>query len=437
MKSKKQKTNKKYSPQLIMISSLISGLIGGTIVVTIFLGIITTNPTKTINILSKINNTELSNETNSNLKNVNTTKTGFLNLASNTQTEEDTLINMVEEVNPAVVSIVVTKDVPILEKYYESAPDPFGFDGFGGLGLNFQIPKYRENGTEKKEVGGGSGFIVSDDGLIATNKHVVSQEDVEYTVFTNEGKKYEATIVARDTKYDIAILKIIDTNLPYLNFGDSDTIKVGQTAISIGNALGEFRNTVSKGVISGLSRSITASTGFYGQSELLEGVIQTDAAINPGNSGGPLLNSKGEVIGVNVAMANGSENIGFALPSNLVEEIVESVKINGRIIRPFLGVRYLQITPELKTKNQLPVDYGVLIIRGEQVEDLAVVPSSPADKVDLQENDIILEIDNIKLDDTVLLSDIISDHKVGDKIKIKILHKGEEQEKTITLEETP
>ncbi|MEK7480600.1 MAG: trypsin-like peptidase domain-containing protein [Patescibacteria group bacterium] len=351
--------------------------------------------------------------------------------------EESAITDVVDKVNPAVVSIVVTKDVPVVEQYFENF-DPFEEffrDPFGG-GFNFQVPRTREKGTEKREVGGGSGFFVSKDGLVVTNRHVVSDTKAEYTVFTNDGKKYEAEVLARDPILDIAILKSGAKNTPYLTFGDSEKVKLGQTVIAIGNALGEFRNSVSVGVVSGLSRSVVAGDDF-GNSELLEQVIQTDAAINPGNSGGPLLDVKGNVIGVNVAVSRGAENIGFALPANLVKSTVSSVVEHGEIIRPYLGVRYTRITPSLKKKNNLSVDYGALVMRGDTPEDLAVIPGSPADKAGIVENDIILEIDGIKLEEGKSFGLLIRQKSVGDTITLKIVSKGKEKVVSATLEKAP
>lgn len=349
--------------------------------------------------------------------------------------QEDLVIEAVKNAQPAVVSIVITKDVPIIEQYYEEGVnDPFG-GMFGPSPFNFQIPQYRENGTEKKEVGGGSGFIVSDDGYIVTNNHVVSDEKAEYTVFLNDGTKYTAKVLDKDALNDIAIIKIDAKDLPYLQFGNSDELMAGQSVIAIGNPLLEFSNSVSVGVVSGLSRSITAGDG-AGMSEQLQGVIQTDAAINPGNSGGPLLNLKGEVIGVNVAVAS-AENIAFSIPSNEVKQIFDSVKEHGKIIRPFLGVRYIQITESLKEKNSLSVDYGVLISKGANAEELAVIPGSPADKAGLTENDIILEADGKKLDNEASIAHIVANKKVGDSLKLKVLSKGVEKEIEVKLTEVP
>ncbi|MBD3360191.1 trypsin-like serine protease [Candidatus Peregrinibacteria bacterium] len=348
--------------------------------------------------------------------------------------EQDLVIDVVEKASPAVISVVITKDVPVLEEYYEEYGSPFDDFFFEGPGYNFKVPKYRESGeTEEKEIGGGSGFIVSSEGYLVTNKHVIYEEDADYTVFTTEGTEYEAKVIDKDSINDIAVLKIEGKNFPYLEFGDSENVKAGQTVIAIGNPLLEFNNSVSKGVISGLSRNITAGTRYFGKTEYLEGVIQTDAAINPGNSGGPLLDLSGKVIGVNVAIANG-ENLGFAIPSNVVETAVKSVKEKGRIVRPFLGVRYIPVTKALKEKNNLSVDYGALVLRGESMEDLAVIPGSPADKAGIQENDIILEIDGKKLKD-ISLAKIISSKNVGQEIELKILREGEEKTVNVTLEE--
>lgn len=337
--------------------------------------------------------------------------------------EATDVVNVVERANPAVVSIVATKDVPKIEQYYEQSP----------WGL-FSFPQYRENGTEEQEVGSGSGFLVSDDGYIVTNAHVVTDDEAEYTVFLNDQTEYAADVVAADDVNDIAVLKIDGSGLEYLEFGDSDALKVGQSVIAIGNALGEFSNTVSVGIVSGLSRSIVASSG--GSSEQLADVIQTDAAINPGNSGGPLLDLAGNVVGVNVATSMRGENISFSLPSNLVKQTVDSIRENGRVVRAYLGVRYQIVTEDLQEANNLPVDYGAIILKGENRQ-LAVVPGSPADKAGLEENDIILEVDGVKIDEERTLQSLIAAKAVGDIVRLKVLHDGDEKEIDVTLEEAP
>lgn len=343
---------------------------------------------------------------------------------------ENAKIAAVKRVSPAVVSIIVTKDLPVLEQYYINPFEGFGDDFFGQF---FGIPQYRQKGTEKKEVGGGTGFVISGDGLILTNRHVVQDEKAEYTVLTNDEKKYPAKVLARDPVLDLAVLKIEKNDLPPTILGDSDKLELGQTVIAIGNALGEFRNTVSVGVVSGLSRQITARGA--GQTEILRDVIQTDAAINHGNSGGPLLNLRGEVIGVNVAMVSGAQSIGFAIPINQAKSVIESVKKEGRIVIPYIGVRYIIINEEIKKKNNLPVDYGALVIRGDTREELAVIPGSPANKAGIVENDIILEIDGQKITRDNDLASIIRTKKVGQEVTLKILSKGTEKNVKVKLEE--
>jgi serine protease Do len=344
-----------------------------------------------------------------------------------TAVEESQVIKTVEEVTPAVVSVVITKNLSTTQQYNQ------GYTPFGNL---FGLPPQDEEGSTEQEVGQGSGFFVSSDGYIVTNKHVVDDKDAHYTVLTSEGKKYEAKVLAKDSTFDVAVLKVDGDNFAHLSFADSDTIKVGQKTIAIGNALGEYQNSVSTGIVSGLSRSITASTS-TGAQEQLEGVVQTDAAINPGNSGGPLLDIHGNVIGVNVAMQSGAENVGFALPSNMVKGIVDSVRKHGKIVKPYLGIRYMPVTDALAETNNLPVRYGVLIVKGSSANELAVVPGSPADKAGIVENDILLEIDGVKLEKNKSLASVIREKTVDQTITIKLLHRGETKEVKVQLEQAP
>jgi serine protease Do len=342
--------------------------------------------------------------------------------------EDSAVIDVVQNASPAVVSIVITKDVPQFRSLFDN---PFFLNPFDPFGSPQQD---QQGGTQKQKIGGGSGFFVSSDGMIVTNRHVVEDAQAEYTVVTNDRKEYLAKIIARDPIRDIAVIKIEGSGFTVLNLGNSDNLKVGQTVIAIGNSLGEFANSVSKGIISGLKRNVTAGSGF-GETERLTNIIQTDAAINPGNSGGPLLDVSGSVIGVNVAMAQGAENIGFALPINQVENAINQIKTKGKISVPFIGIRYVIIDQAIQQQNNLPLDYGALVIRGERAIDLAVIPGSPADKAGIVENDIILEIDGSKITAENQLGDLISKHNVDDVVALKVWHKGETKDVKVTLEE--
>mgnify|MGYP001594121979 FL=1 len=273
---------------------------------------------------------------------------------------------------------------------------------------------------------------MSPDGLVITNKHVVADREAEYTVLTNDGKKIAVKVLARDPLQDLAILKIEAKDLKFLQLGESSHIKIGQTAIAIGNALGEFRNTVSVGVISGLQRSIIAS-GSSGGPEVLQELIQTDAAINPGNSGGPLLNLQGEVIGINIAVAQGAENVGFAMPINKAKRDLENVRQQGRIIYPFLGVRYTTITRELAEKEKLGRDQGALVVGAEG--EPAVVAGSPAESAGVKERDIILELNGELINLEHTLASLIQKHQVGDAVTLKVFRDGKELEVKVKLEE--
>jgi serine protease Do len=335
---------------------------------------------------------------------------------------------IVTQVNPAVVSIVISKEIPVLEHYYRE---------FGP----FQIPYTRQNGTEEQEVGGGSGFFVSAEGLIITNKHVVSDPDATYTAVTSSGEHLAVTVVARDPVYDIAVLKVSDkhADFPALDLRSELDLKLGQSVIAIGNALGQFQNSVSVGVVSGLSRSIVAGDGM-GESERLENVIQTDAAINPGNSGGPLLDLDGKVIGVNVAVALGSENIGFALPAPLVADVLSSVEKYGEIRRPYLGVRYLEITPEVAKELSLSVQAGALVqssSTADSADEPAVLPGSPAAIAGIKNGDIIIAFAGQEITSDNSLAQLVRGHQAGDKVAVTILRDGKKLNLSVVLEQAP
>jgi serine protease Do len=272
----------------------------------------------------------------------------------------------------------------------------------------------------------GTGFIVSSKGLVLTNKHLTSREEVEYSIVDREGEVYSAKVLARDPFQDLAFLQIQeDNNLPVILLGDSSDLASGQTVVAIGNALGEFENTVSVGVISGLSRTVSASGG--GVSEILNDLIQTDTAINRGNSGGPLLNLSGEVIGINVAMAERAENIGFAIPINRAQRDIKKLEEKGEIVYPFLGIRYISITSSIQEEENLPVSYGALIRGNDQGS--AILEETTAVEMGLKENDIILEANGQKIDKNNPLYEIIQDSEAGDVIILRILRQGEETNK--------
>lgn len=347
---------------------------------------------------------------------------------------EQAMIGAVKKASPSVVSITISKMVPILENcpYSPLSDLPPEFQQF--FGQDFQFSQPCDNGKkELKEVGGGSGFIVSSNGLILTNKHVVSDASASYSVLTNDGKNYKAKVLARDPVQDLAVVKIEATGLPTVELGDSDSVQLGQTTIAIGNALGEFRNTVSAGVISGLSREVTAGGG--GATETISGVIQTDAAINPGNSGGPLLNLRGQVIGINTAIVSGAQNIGFAIPINKAKRDISSVKSTGEIQAPYLGVRYLAVTPDLAKKEKLPVDYGALI-RGNE-DGPAVEKGSPAAQAGIMAEDIILEAEGKRITKDSSLAGMISQFSVGQTVNLKINRQGKEINLKVSLGKRP
>ena len=358
--------------------------------------------------------------------------------------QEEKIIQAVKSVSPAVVSIIISKDVPIMEQRFVN---PFGdMEQLFGQPFGFSIPEYYQKGTEKKEVGGGTGFIVSEDGMILTNKHVVSDEKAEYTVFTNDGKKFLAKVLARDQVQDIAIIQVVqgeNIKFPTVQLGDSENLQIGQSVIAIGNALGEFKNTVSVGVVSGLGRTITASGGDE-VAETLEGIIQTDAAINRGNSGGPLLNLKGDVIGMNTAVVSDAQSLGFTIPINKAKRDIEQIKTLGKLAYPFIGIRYVLIDEEIQKERNLAVDYGAWITswyrqssQWVQSKDQAVVSGSAAAQAGLKENDIVLEFDKDKVTKDNSLGKIIDKYNPGDKVVLKVLRGKEEKTFEIILGDRP
>lgn len=340
-------------------------------------------------------------------------------------TQEQKVIDVVKENSSSVVSVVIMKEVAVYEQQYI---DLFG-DGF------FTIPQQKQTGTEKQQVGAGTGFIVSEDGLVLTNKHVVADDKAEYIVVMNDNNEYPAKVLAKDPVQDLAIMKIQGNNkFKALTLGSSDDVQIGQSVIAIGNALGEYQNTVSVGVISGLGRTVIASGETIG-TETLEDIIQTDAAINKGNSGGPLLNLKGEVVGINTAISSSGQNISFAISINKAKKDIEQVKGSGKISYPYLGVRYILISKKYAEEKGLSVDYGALISKGTDATDPAIVSGSPAEKAGLKEGDIILEMGGEKITTDSPLSKIISRYDPYTSVDLKVLRDKEEVTITVVLGE--
>jgi S1-C subfamily serine protease len=281
----------------------------------------------------------------------------------------------------------------------------------------------------------GSGFIFDPNGWILTNKHVVEGAN-ELTVVLGDTRELPARVYGVDTLTDLAIVKVEATDLPTIPLGDSSALQAGQLAIAIGNPLGTFENTVTTGVISGLGRQIRAGDAAQTSSEPLNNLIQTDAAINPGNSGGPLLNSAGQVIGVNTAVSQDAQGIGFAIPIDIAKPITALAVAGKPIERPWIGVYYQPVTKQLADERDLPVDYGVLI--GSTSSDVpAVFPNSPAANAGLQEGDVIVAVDGEKVDADNDLATRILPHRPGDKVVLRVLRSGSTRDITVTLGTLP
>ncbi len=322
----------------------------------------------------------------------------------------------IKKVMPAVVSIIISKSLEEIERELPAEMMPLMPFGVPDL----KIPEDKIDARGMVQIGGGSGFIVDSNGIILTNKHVISDLSAEYTVMTTSGEKYKAEIAARDPVDDVAILKIDAKGLPTAKLGISEGLELGEEVLAIGNTLGIFKNTVSKGIISGLSRSISAKPDPKEPVQELRGLIQTDAAINPGNSGGPLVNLKGEVIGINAAIVFGAQNVGFAIPIQAAKRDLEDLKQYGRVRRPLLGLRYINIDDNLKEKLGLPVNYGALVA-GSGRHHEGVIPNTPAHKAGLLNKDIILECNGEKLSMEKTIQDFLEDLKVGDILDMKVL----------------
>jgi S1-C subfamily serine protease len=328
--------------------------------------------------------------------------------------EESVVINVAEEASDSVVTVAITKEQQVSNSYFL---DPFGM-------FNSPFPNSGSTKTVEQDIG--TGFVVDKEGMIVTNKHVVSDSNATYRIITKDDVEYEVEKIYRDPVNDIAILSV-NAELHPAELGDSGNLKVGQFVVAIGTALGEFRHTVTTGVISGMGRGVEASNGLGGFVEELDNVIQTDAAINPGNSGGPLLNSVGQVIGVNTAISTAGENIGFAIPINVVKASLENFYATGKFSRPQLGVRYRIIPKETAILNNVPA--GAFLVD--------VVKGSSAEEVGLKQGDIIMKFDGEQLsdEDDKSLASMINKKKVGDVVEIEYYRDGETSTVEVELKE--
>lgn len=330
--------------------------------------------------------------------------------------EQEATIRAINKVMPAVVSIIV-------------------YDQNESVLIDLGSGK-QEIKKEKAQKGSGTGFLISADGLILTNKHVVSiakEKTAEYKILLNSGKQYYAQLIGKDQINDLAVLKIFDKNLPSVELGSSDKLQIGSTVIAIGNALGRYQNSATKGIVSGLGRNMEASDK-SGNVESLDNVIQTDAEINLGNSGGPLIDLSGKVVGVNVAIDEAGSSIGFAIPVNDAKPVIKSVREIGRIVRPRLGVRYVMLTSEIAEEQSLKRTSGAWITADESGA-APILGDSPAEKAGLADGDIIFEINGIKLDEKNTLLSAVQRYKPGNKLGLKIQRGDKIIIRTVTLDE--
>lgn len=339
--------------------------------------------------------------------------------------QEEKTVKIIEKVLPAIVSISVSQKIDKIEK---ETPQ-FIFPVFEKDKKRASLMAKKVDG-ENINISGGSGFVIDPSGIIVTNIHVVSGKDFLYEILFSNGHRQTAKLIGTDAINDIAFLKINNNGIfPYITLGDSSKVKLGQSVLAIGNALGIFYNTVSKGIVSGLSRCISAENESV--TESLRGLIQTDAAINPGNSGGPLINLKGEAVGINSANVAKAENIGFALPINIIKKDLNQLINTGTIKKPFLGIRYLIIDHSIQDLIKSPISNGAYVISPSPSLD-AIIKNSPADRAKIQEKDIIIEINGKKLNIYYTIQDFLEEAEIGQKVKIKIIRKG----KTILTETT-
>ncbi len=318
--------------------------------------------------------------------------------------DESSLISgIAKEANPSVVSVNVKRQV--------SVPDAFGLGS-----------------SSSSQQASGTGFIISSDGTIITNRHVVPDGTSSVSVTLSDGTTFDnVKVIGRTTSgssLDVAFLKITNSKgkkLIPVTLGDSSKVQIGDRVVAIGNALGEFQNTVTSGIISGYGRDVTAGDQSGAAEESLTNLFQTDAAINEGNSGGPLMNINGEVIGINTAVASGSQNIGFAIPVNDIKSLISSVLAKGELQQPFLGVRYISLSDDAANQLKIKTTRGAYIAPVSQGDDPSVVDGSPAQKAGLKEKDVIIKVNGTKIDDKTSLSTALSRYQVGDEVTLTVV----------------
>ncbi len=324
----------------------------------------------------------------------------------------DEMATMVDQAKPAVVNISTSKTVKM--KQHPFFNDPLFKKFFGNEPT---IP-------QKKKVSGlGSGVIATSDGYILTCNHVIEgAEDI--IVKLSDNREYKGTVVGKDARTDIALIKIPETNLSHITWGDSDKLKVGELVLAIGQPFG-LKMTVTMGIVSGLGRAGLGITDY-------EDFIQTDAAINPGNSGGALVNTRGELVGINNAIfstSGGYQGIGFAIPSNMIKNVMDSLIGQGKVVRGWLGVQIQPLTPELSKQFGIKDENGVLLVD--------VVDGGPADKGGLKRGDVVVEYDGKKVDTPFALRNMVAATKIGKTVPVKVLRDGNPLTVTVTIEELP
>lgn len=341
---------------------------------------------------------------------------------------EQKITGTIRETMPSVVSILLSEHLNKITRDHHPAAYPF-FPAQHRSRVKAEM--VAENHTY---AGGGSGFVIHESGLIATNKHVVSDPNLDYTAVLDDGRRLPARILSVDPLNDVAILKVDADDLAPVSFGDASSLLLGEYVLAIGNALGVFKNTVSLGIVSGLSRSVSAQADPSAPPHELRGLIQTDAAINPGNSGGPLVTLDGKVVGINSALINNAQNIGLAIPISAVARDLQELLEHGRIRRPYLGLRYVIVGKKIAGELSANVSGGAYVT-GESPHDHGVLPNSPADKAGIREGDLIAMCDGIPLTEDHTFQDVLESAQVAQTLELSVWRGGKDRTIFVTLEE--